>query len=187
MSGEPLAVQVREVLKAKAKVPVKAGVVLLKEKQGKKTIMQVTLLDVPEGVTVINLEKIGELSGVHGKFTSKCDYLVLFPEGEAEAAVFVELKKTLEEGSRGLEQLRRSPRYLAYLKTICSIHFDGDAERTRRVAIRYLLVGERTTELIAKQNVSDPQALPVAEHKGIIVQRFVGDKLRFDRLRGLAA
>ncbi len=149
--------------------------------------MEVDLVAVPGDVTVINVEKIGELSGVHGQFRSRCDYLVLFRKADTDAAVFVEPKKTLVEGSSGLEQLRRSPPYLEYLKTICSIYFDHDAEPSRHVQIFYLLVGERVTEHLAMGRVSDPQTLPDEQHRGITVRRFVGNRLHFDRVRGLVA
>ena len=187
MSRDSLAMQVREVLERKAKVPVKGGVALLREKERRRTVMQVELVAVPDGATVINVEKLGELSGVRGEFRSRCDYLVLFCKTGADAAVSVELKKTLQEGSKGLEQLRRSPAYLDYLRTICSIHFDGDAEPSRSMAIRYLLAGERVTELLAMRRVSDPQALRDEEYHGITVGRVVGNRLHFDRLRGLVA
>ena len=187
MSGDLLAVRVREVLEQKARVSVNSGVALLTENQKKRTVMRVELVAVPEAATVINVEKIGEMSGVRGRFRSRCDYLVLFRSEETEAAVFVELKKTLLNGNRGLEQLRRSPPYLEYLRTICSIHFDDNVEAPRRLAIRYLLVGERTTERLAKSRVSDPQTLPDEEHRGITVGRVVGKRLHFDRLRTLVA
>ena len=187
MSRDSLAMQVQEVLERKAKVSVRSGVALLREKKRRRTVMQVELVAVPDGATVINVEKLGELSGVRGQFRSRCDYLVLFRKTGADAAVFVELKKTLQEGSKGLEQLRKSPAYLDYLKTIYSIHFDDDAEPSRRMAIRYLLVGERATKLLAMGRVSDPQTLRDEEHRGITVGRVVGNRLHFDRLRGLVA
>ena len=48
--------------------------------------MQVELVAVPDGATVINVEKLGELSGVRGQFRSRCDYLVLFRKAGADAA-----------------------------------------------------------------------------------------------------
>ena len=120
-------------------VPVRRGTVSLREKEKKKTVMKVELVAVPKGAAVINVEKLGELSGVRGQFSSRCDYLVLFRKLGGDVAVFVELKKTLSEGSRGLEQLRRSPPYLEYLRTVCSIHFDGSAESPRPLAVHYLL------------------------------------------------
>ena len=183
MSAESLATRVRKVLKPKAIVSINENSVRLKE----PGVMEVKLMSLPGDVTVINVEKIGELSGVHGQFRSRCDYLVLFRKADTDTAVFVELKKTLEEGSKGLEQLRRSPPYLDYLRTICSIHFDGDAEPSHRVEISYLLVGERVTELLAMRRVSDPQTLPDEEHRGITVRRVIGNRLHFERVRGLVA
>lgn len=187
MSGESLTRRVCEVLESKAKVPVKSGVVLLTERQQRRTVMKVELVAVPDGVTVINVERIGELSGVRGQFRSRCDYLVLFRQFGSDSAVFVELKTTLSEGSKGLEQLRRSPPYLEYLRTICSIQFDGRTESSPPVAMLYLLVGERASARLAKGRVSDPQTLPDEEHRGITVRRVVGNRLHFERLRSLLA
>ena len=86
-----------------------------------------------------------------------------------------------------MEQLRRSPPYLEYLRTICSIEFDKKVKAPRSLAIRYLLVGQRTTRLIEKHRVSDPQALPDEAHDGITVGRVVGNRIHFDRLRKLVA
>lgn len=184
MSGSLFAARVREVLENKAVVPVEEGTAVLREKEKRKTIMQVEVVAIPDGVAVINVEKIGELSGVRGRFRSRCDYLILFQKADVAAAVFVELKKTLSEGTRGLEQLRRSPPYLEYLRAICSIEFDGRSGSPSPVTMHYLLIGERVTPQLSKQRVSDPQALPVEKHLGITVHRKVGKRLHFDRLRG---
>ena len=187
MSASSLVTRVRKVLEDKAVVPVKEGTALLREKEKRKTIMQVEVVAIPDGVAVINVERIGELSGVRGPFRSRCDYLILFRQADADAAVFVELKKTLSEGSKGLEQLRRSPPYLEYLRAVCSIEFDGRAGFSTPVTMHYLLIGERVTPQFSIQRVSDPQALPAQNHHEITVHRNVGNRLHFDRLRGLVS
>ena len=49
-----------------------------------------------------------------------------FSQGGQDQAVFVELKKTLDEDqSRAMEQLRRSLPLLDYLLSVCRIHFGG--------------------------------------------------------------
>ena len=177
-----LATRVRQVLEKKAKVPVKKGVVLLKEER----VMEVKVVAVPDDVTVINVEKMGSLSGVRGRFQSRCDYLVLFQKSGTDTAVFVELKRTLKDECRGLEQLRRSPPYLEYLRTLCSIQFEDRYEPSRRVSVRYVLVGKHVTSLLAKSPVSNPQVLSEESHKGITVRRLVGERIHFDRLEGTA-
>ena len=173
-----LADQVRTVLEQKAKVPIKSGSVWLKE----RGVMTVEVVDVPQSVTVINLEKIGSLSGISGQFQSRCDYLLLFRVDGRDAAVFVELKKTIYAGDKGPEQLRRSPPYLAYLRTLCRIEYNGETEVRHPVFVCYVLIGERATPLLAKQRVSDPQALSVESYRGIEVRRIIGECLHFSRL-----
>ena len=178
MKTAPLAVQMKSVLLRKSRVHIKSGSAMLKE----PGVMNVEVLDVPSGVTVINLNKIGELSGIKGQFRSRCDYLVLFESFGRDMAVFVELKKTIDQGTKGLEQLRRSRPYLAYLRSLCKIEFDSEARNQRIVSIRYVLIGSRVTQLLPKQRISDALSLPDKSHHGIVVRRIVGEKMRFDRL-----
>lgn len=180
MSVESLAKCARKVLKLKTQVPINQGVVLLKEKD----VMEVKVIAVPADVTVIKVEQIGSLSGVRGQFRSRCDFLILFQIDGTDAAVFVELKKTIAGGmSKGLEQLRRSPPYLEYLRTLCSIYFERRAEPLRRVDVGYVLIGRSMTPQLEMRRVSDPQVLEEKSHQGIVVRLFVGERIRFDRLR----
>ncbi len=183
MGGVDLAAQAQRMLAAKAKVAVKEGVAVLREKD----VMTVKLIAVPAGATVINMEKMGSLSGVLDKFLSRSDYLVLFQENGADAAVFVELKKTLREGAKGFEQLRMSLPYLQYLKSLCNIVFEHVGQPSHHISVHYVLVGKQVTPRLAKLPVSDPQRLPDENHRGIVVRRIVGERVRFDRLAGAAS
>ncbi len=184
MSRESLAVQARKVLNSEAIVAITGSSALLSE----PGVMDFELTNLPDDgdVTVIALDKLGALGGLRPRFTLKCDFLVVFREAGRDAAVFVELKKTLADGGKTLKQLRRSPPYLAYLRTLCSIEFDCD-DQPNPITICYLAIGERTTHVLPKGRVSDPQALPEETYPGITVWRFVGTRLNFDHVRGFLA
>ncbi len=176
----------RCVLEEKAKVPVNEGTVVLREKQKRRVVMQVDMIGVPGDVTVVNIDKIGELSGIRGEFKSRCDYLILFQKANADVAVFVELKKTIAEGSKGLRQLHRSPPYLQYLRTVCSIHCENKVQPSASVTMRYLLIGEKVSPRLSKQRIRLPHVLPPEGYHDIAVNRMVGNRLHFDSLLQLA-
>lgn len=178
MKAESLAEKVWSVLEERARIPVKNGTILLREKR----VMDVKVVAVPQGSTVISLEKIGSLGGVRGKFQSRCDYLVLFRLDGKDTAVFIEIKKRIRETSKGLEQLRMSPPYLAYLRSLCQVVFNGKKGNIPQISIHYVLVGKRTTPFFDKQRVSDAQGFPIVTYQGIEVRIVVGKLIQFDQL-----
>ena len=173
-----LAAQVEGILKEKALVPIQNGSVALHE----PNVMKIELADIPDGVTIINMRKIGRLSGLRdGEWQKVCDYLVICPTGDADEAIFVELKKTLSEGKRGREQLRRSLPHLDYLRSVCRIEY-GSATRAARVPARYVLIGQRVSPSLAKQRVSGGHLVPGEAYHGIEVRRLVGTRFSFSWL-----
>ena len=147
-------------------------------------VMEVEVGDLRPDVTVIALEKLGRLSGLkRGEWLQTCDYLLVFSQGGQNHAVFVELKKTLdEERSKAMEQLRRSLPLLDYLLSVCKIHFDG---ATSRIAVRYLLIGERMRAHFDRRPSVNPDPernLRTQEYKNITVSTFVGARFPLDSL-----
>ena len=178
MKAEPLAGKVRSVLEKRARVPVRDGAILLREKR----VMDVKVVAVPQGSTVISLEKIGSLGGIKGKFHSRCDYLVLFRLNGKDTAVFIELKKKIRETTRGLEQLRMSLPYLTYLRSLCQVVFNGETRNMSRASIHSVLIGKRKTPLFDKQNVSEVRDFSSVIYHGIEVRIVVGILIQFDQL-----
>ena len=105
------------------------------------------------------MRRIGRLQGIRdGKWTKVCDYLVVWRtaigDHGRDNAMFVELKKTLAgDRSGGMEQLRRSRPYLDYLRSVCRVEF-GAISPPMGVPTRYVLIGERLSQHLAKQRVS---------------------------------
>ena len=164
-------------MKEKALVPISNGSVQLREPR----VMEVKLANVPPGVTVVNLQRIGDLSGVlDGRWKSKCDFLLICPTDGVDEAIFVELKKNLSDEDKGKEQLRRSLPYLEYLRSVCRIEH-GSATR---VSARYVLIGEKLSPLIAKQRVSGGHFVSHGQYLDIKVRMLVGNRLRFGWLWG---
>ena len=176
-----IAAQLKEILNHKALTsPAPEGCVRLREPR----VMEVEVVELPPDVTVIAVEKLGRLSGLkQGEWLQTCDYLLVFSRGGQNHAVFVELKKTLDgDRSQAMEQLRRSLPLLDYLLSVCEIHFDGV---TSRIAIRYLLIGERMRSRFDRRPSVNPDPernLLTQKHKNITVSTFVGARLPLDSL-----
>jgi len=172
--------QVWRILDDKARVPVSNGEVRLREPR----VMDVVLAEVPTGVRVINMRRIGSLSGIRdGAWKRICDYLLIRRTERGDEAVFVELKKDLAD-PRGREQLRRSPPYLDYIRSLCRIEY-GAVSSPKRVQQRYVLIGKRTSPGLAKQGVAAGHVLPSEVHGEIAIQRYVGSRIRFAWLDGV--
>lgn len=179
MERTTLADQIEPIMKDTALVPVRDGYVELHE----PNVMKVVVAGVPEGARVINMRKIGSLSGIRdGMWKRICDYLVIWRTGDRDEAVFVELKKTLSD-PRGREQLRRSLPYLDYLRSLCRIEY-GPGVSPAWLPTRYVLIGKRTSGHLAKQRVSRGHSLPNASHEGITIRQLVGSRLQFAWLEG---
>ncbi len=180
MSSRAFAQRVQGVLEKKAKVPVAQGVAVLKGKGSDGRVSKTRLRGLPDEATVIAVERLGSLSGVAQSYQKSCDYLVLYQEDDGDAAVFVELKETARDQSKGLEQLYRSAPFLEFLRSICALEW----EEEMLVGCEWVLLSKRVDSRLAKQRVSDPHGLPSEEHKGISVRRLLGDEIAFRRLRG---
>lgn len=145
-------------------------------------VMGVTLSEVPQDVTVINLRKIGRFSGIRdGRWLKSCDYLLVHRASGKDKAVFVELKRTIADTSRGMEQLRRSLPYLDYLRSVCRLEYEPSSP-SGRVRILYVLIATRVNPMLDKRRVYQGHTLPRGRCHDIDVRRFVGKKLRFDWL-----
>ena len=172
----------KKILADKALVwPSNKDVMILKE----KNVMKVEVSGVPADLTVINMNRIGSLSGLKaGEWKRHCDYLIVLEDDGVDHAVFVELKRTLgEEKEYAMDQLRRSIPLLEYLRRICEIHFTYESKQTV-IPARYVLISERISKRFDKQPVRPIQRLPSLKYKNITVTPFlVSSIIGFDRLR----
>lgn len=175
-----LATHIKNILADKALVsPRKDGRTILRE----KNVMDLEVADIPSEITIINMRRIGSLSGVKdGKWKQICDFLLLFEEEGENHAIFVELKKTLnEENKKGMEQLRRSLPFLEYLRSVCEIHYSAKPTKLG-IIVHYSLVGNQMSQRLDKQHVKAGHPLSSENHKGISVDMFVGERIRFPSL-----
>ena len=113
---------------------------LVEQKEG----MTVQVQCVDESVVVVKLERFGH--GGQGRFTGRknltkiCDYLVVADVDDGCHAVFVELKKTLDDKpGRAMTQLRRSLPILSYLNAVHSLDRN---DSVIPVEVGYLVVYE---------------------------------------------
>ena len=175
-----LADQIASIMKDEALVPIKDGQVELREPQAK---MKVVVAGLPDGARVIDLDEIGKLKGIrNGPWKQSCDFLLVCRTRGSDEVVFVELKRTLSDERKGMEQLRWSPPYLDHLRSVCRIEYGASP---RRVPARYVMIGEKPSPRLAKHRVSGGHAFPNVSHAGITIQRFVGSRIRFAWLDGV--
>lgn len=178
MERATLADQIGPIMKDTALVPVRDGNVELHE----PNVMKVVLAGLPDGATVIDMREMGSLRGIEdGHRKQVCDYLLVCRTGEGDEAVFVELKRTLSDERKGMEQLRWSLPYLDHLRSVCRIE---NGASPRRVPARYVMIGEKPSPRLAKQRVSGGHSLPSVPYHGITIHRRVGPTLRFSWLTG---
>ncbi len=95
------------------------GTVVLRE----ENVMKVEVSNVVSDAVVLNLRKIGSLSGIKdGPWKQTCDYAIVSRGSKKVRVVLVELKKTLNvEETKGFEQLRRTLPLLKYLRSMCTL------------------------------------------------------------------
>ena len=175
-----LASHLKNILADKALVfPRSDGSTILRE----KNVMELEVADIPSDITIINMRRIGSLPGVKdGEWKQVCDFLLLFEEEGEDYAIFVELKKTLNvEDKKGTEQLRRSLPFLEYLRSVCEIHYGVESSKLRKI-VGYCLVGNQNSQRLDKQHVKVGRPLPSEKYKGISVDMFVGERIRFSNL-----
>ena len=175
------ATHLKKILAAKTFATPKTGkkVILHEEK-----VMKVEVAEVPPHLTAVDMRQVGSLSGLkNGEWMQICDYLLVFSQGQKDYAIFVELKKTLDEESKakGKEQLRRSLPYLEYLRSVCEIQYDSKPAN-QRINVQYSLIGEKASQRIDKQHVKPRGRWPTECHEGILVSIIVRERINFREL-----
>lgn len=176
-----LAARLRKVLGPDAlATPEARGTVTLREQD----VMDVVMAEVPSSATAVNLQKIGELSGIeNGRWKQRCDYMFVLDANGNNEVIFVELKKSLDAGrkEKAMEQLRRSPPVLMYLKSLCELEHEGEV-KARLPRFRYFVIGAKNSEKLDKQRVRPVLEAETETFKKIQVGVLVGDRLPFGAL-----
>lgn len=152
----------------------------------RKASMSIYVTGVRWPATTIHIDRLGGLSGLNeGDWNQKCDYLMVIEKGTTYHAAFIELKKTLDEAPKPLEQLRRSLPFLEYLRSLCCIHFEDGTPSD--VEVRYAVIGERGQQRLDKQAVKarPGQAVWTRPHRGISVSAFLGPTVPLAALVGV--
>ena len=142
--------------------------------------MDVTVAQVPSCATVVNLQKIGDLSGVKaGPWKQRCDYMVALDAPDGSEVVFVELKKSLDTGKdKAMEQLRRSPPVAMYLKSLCELDA-GRRPKEGGLRFRYVVIGERYSGRLDKRPLRPGRATKPEPFKTIQVGVVAGNRVNF--------
>ena len=174
-----LPLSLSEVLDDRTLKPFTKGKAILREKR----VMEVNVLQIPASSAVLDINRMGRLKGMKpGVCEKRCDYLVVSEAGRKNLAVFVELKKTLDEDvSEGMNQLRQSRPLLDYLQSVCRIHVGRNSHSSETI-IRYCLLGEQLNARIPKESPKVKRPWRVEMYRDIKVATFVGDVISFDEL-----
>ncbi len=175
-----LAARLKKILGSKTLVsPEPDGSVTLREQD----VMDVTVLQIPKRAATVNLQNIGDFSGVKdGRWKRRCDYMFALDEVDGSEVVFVELKKSLDTGKdKAMEQLRRSPPVLMYLKSLCELEEQCTANGVE-LKLRYFVISEKYAERLDKQRVRPSRQPETEQFKSIRVGIAVGGPLKFDSL-----
>lgn len=142
----------------------------------------VQVSDVPSTSMVISLQRESQYSilrEAQGKSWRKiCDYVLVDEGTDGCEVVMVELKKTLQKRSEGLEQLRRSLPIAKYLLTVCEV----ELRRSWRCQFSYALIAEKRTNRLDKQVTRPIVELSTEEYKDIKVAVGVGKRFDFGTL-----
>ena len=182
-----LAAHLKQILSDKALVSNQTGHSVTLKEAG---VMEVEITKIGSDAVVINLNKFGSFSGIKdGECKQVCDYMLVFPPGQEDRVIFVELKKTVKlkktlytKEIKPFDQLRRSLPILKYLDAVCKIHFPASEKDHRKISIRYVLIAERINARFDKQPLRPDRTLLPEKYEDIEVTRFVSKRIRFERL-----
>ncbi len=174
-----LSTQLKAILADKSLVSPKAGRDMILEE---KKVMKVEVTQMPLDLTAVNMHMMGRLSGVKdGEWKQSCDYLLVCKADGIDHAIFIELKETLREDKKGMDQLRRSLPLLHYLRSVCQIHYETETNRPA-LKVRYFLIGTKNHARIDKQRVKPQLGTEKENYKDIEVHTFLGERIRFGLL-----
>ena len=142
----------------------------------------VSITDLPSLCVVVNLDKIGHLGALkeRRRLTSICDYLLIIANDAHVDVTFVEMKETLREIEKPMEQLVRTIPILKYLLSVCEIEF----ETIFKVVQRFVVLASKREERIDKHRTKiKPKHLRnKRRHKGFDICIFIGGTVSFKSL-----
>ena len=151
--------------------------------------MTVLVEGVPESVVVISPQKVGqwELFPVHKPkwWRKRCDFLFVGKVEEGYCAIFVELKRTIDERDRdGNRQLRWSQPILHYLLSVFNVHTCTGMDKSE-INIRHWIIGQRPAKQHARHqlNLGDEEVVCFdTEYKGLMIRNKVAPLISFREL-----
>lgn len=174
-----LAKHLKTILTDKVLLSSGSGVVVLKE----PNVQKVEVSRLASDALVIRLrKKFGRFSGIKdGRWTQKCDYMIVFNGDEKNCVLFVELKNSLNKKKRAFAQLRRSLPLLKYFDSVCRIHFGRDTCKPE-TTVRYVLISAKHSRRFDKRSVRAKQLRYSDEYEDITVTTLIGSRFPFNLL-----
>ena len=150
----------------------------------REDVTELAVTQMPPDVAVVNMDVVGHLPGIgRGVLKWICDFLLVRGLDGADHAIFIELKETLRENKKGMEQLRRSLPILKYLVSACQIHGDEQKKNMPTPGVRYYLVGMKNSRKLDKQPVRPRRQIQKENYKEIDVHTYLGSRISFNLLR----
>lgn len=150
----------------------------------REQVTELAVTQMPPDVVVINMDVVGHLPGTRrGVLKRICDFLLVRSSAGEDYAIFIELKETLKENKKGMEQLRRSLPILKYLVSACQIHGDRQNKYRRTPGVRYYLIGMKDSRRLDKQPVRPRRRIQKEKYKDIDVHTYLGGRISFNLLR----
>lgn len=168
----------RKVLTDKVlRLPDSDGSVVLRE----KSVMKVKIFGLSDDAMAVRLSKIGSLSGVKdGPWKRVCDYVLVSRNGDSLCVIFVELKRTVTDNSRGLDQLQRSLPLWRYLYKLCHIECGGGRNSP---VVSYALIAKKGNQRFDKQRVKAVSRPQIKQYKQIRVSICIGqNRMRVNQI-----
>jgi len=158
----------------------------LVERQGKNVIMKVRITGTGTIVWAMRImapKALNHLSSLKGKCKKRCDYLIVVQSGGRDYVVFVEMKKTLNEGNKadGMEQLRRSLPLWDYLLSVCKIECEIAPDVSVKYVLKYVLIAEKPLNKQSTHPAGEPE-VPSEQHRGIEVKTLRGTDFPIGKL-----
>ncbi len=152
--------------------------------------MSIVITGLPNNFVIIDPEGVGQWNWFEelGRWTARCDFLIIGNSNEIPFAFFIELKKDMGPNNlkRARNQLRWSRSLLHYALSIHNI-FESSATQESDLIVKYLMVGQNPDARLAILPTSIDEAIQSYSciHKGISINYTIADKFTLAQLLNL--
>ena len=158
--------------------PDAVGTVVMEEKD----VMEVEVVGFPQDAIIMQINQcLGAWAGIKkGPWKRLCDYMMIYHIEGKDYVVLIELKKTINEDDKGMEQLRWSLPVLDYLYSICRVKLNTSANTKKSFqAVQYVLIGKKGPDRLDKQYVKPNMSFSQVSYRGININLCLRSRIDF--------